>query len=227
MKNWKAWFDEQQQKKVLRLDLADGYFRNFVEEVANVIASKTEDQTPKEGTVVKRLLIIVPLKLDWEKQDPIVDFVASMRNERYFEECKLLGTSNNKSSRCKWVNLVMSDSVPGERIIIDIPITISSIITRLRHASESGDTINEGTFQHEVKAFMTQIVKDLKEYKLDKYVTIVKMDELDGEFKGKMNAVNADLNNQKEYQTIRVIHVTRSGEDTEDSYITTVLDGKK
>jgi hypothetical protein len=205
LKDCKRWSEERSKVEALRLEanmargLADGYFWSLAKDVAidirdangngsmKITYPKDKEEPENDITkLVKRLLIIVPSALDWRKEeveDQIGDFIVSMRNENHFKNCKIEKSLNRrKASRIKGVTHVIMSDLEKEGIIIDIPTTLTSIIMRLRDESKSEDKIDEVQFKNEVGAFSGQIVKRLEEYKLDEYVTVVKMDNLDDNF---------------------------------------------
>jgi len=224
LKDCKRWSEERSKVEALRLEanmargLADGYFWSLAKDVAidirdangngsmKITYPKDKEEPENDITkLVKRLLIIVPSALDWRKEevdvdveDQIGDFIVSMRNENHFKNCKIEKSLNRrKASRIKGVTHVIMSDLEEEGIIIDIPTTLTSIIMRLRDESTSEDKkIDEVQFKNEVGAFSGQIVKRLEEYKLDEYVTVVKMDNLDkNNFIEKIRTVNDMLNN--------------------------------
>ena len=234
LKDCKRWSEERSKVEALRLEanmaqgLADGYFWSFVKDVVidirdadakngkeiQLTYSKTEQPVEK---MVKRLLIIVPSKLELNKYDPIAHFINSNKakdqtkenNEAkgYFNDCQIIkseGEDRDPDSKNKWVTeVIMSDKESNEGIIIDIPTTLTSIIMRLKDKSESKDKIDEDQFKNEVDAFGGQIVKRLKEGKeLDQYVTVVKMDSLDDNFMKNIKWVNDQLNKKHESMII-------------------------
>jgi hypothetical protein len=136
----------------MALGLADGYFWNHVTDIA------------KHPSIKKRLLIIVPRKLDQEQENPIKDFIKKKEDEKYFD-CEHLHT---KGSRPKSVTKVIG---LDEDIFIDIPTTITSLFKNTK-----GD---EEKFQTEVCAFTYRIAWLLKKLKLDQHVAIVEVRNLD------------------------------------------------
>ena len=192
-------------KSYLALGLADGYFWNFVREVAIDIRDANgqpiELSYPKEDAVhkvVKRLLIVVPNELDWDKEDPIADFRFKKVNEGHLKDCQIPKSPNrSKGSRIKWVSEVVMPDLEDERIVMDIPTILTSIIMSLKDKSTSADaSIDVKEYQAEVKAFCHQIIQRLKKHKLDKYVSIVEIDRFDtlSNFMDKIKEASDQLN---------------------------------
>ena len=213
--------------------LADGYFLNFLEEIATDIcnAKESASQINKKGIhlsvfpkpelntsrkVENRLLIIVPSQLDWDKDDPIVDFIEESKGDN-FKGCEIKKAGND-NGRIKQLNvIIIPDS--EEAIIIDIPTTFSSLLRSIKRKCETSTTTKidknkklAKLFHKEVDEFIKQIIYDLEEHGLDKVVTVVKIDKLDKTFFKKIQKVNVHLNKAAE-----------TGSSTSRSSIITVM----
>ena len=242
MLTWKTWLKKQREDEEMMLEsnmargLADGYFWNFVKDVALDIRDANAENGTGTGTgiglnysetktvrkSVKRLFIIVPDKLNWDEGDPIADFKEKAKT--YLIGCKIQNSAKRKESRIKRVTeLIMPDKHGNdsndeveEGIIIDIPTTLTAIIMRLRDNSEYEDRrIDKKQLGRELSAFISQVVKRVKEDKegLSTFVTVVvvtKHNSTNQDFMKKIGCLNAYLNENPHKM---IVHLEKTSKD--------------
>ena len=183
-------------KQSMATGLADGYFWNLVKEIAMDVRDANGPQKtlkltyPGQAEVyksVKRFLVIVPRRLNWEKEDPIADFIKGCKAKGYFKDCKIAKSPlRGASSRIKWVTHVVADRPRSsshdddlnEAILLDIPTTITALLMNLKAQSAHDGKIDVAKFEKEVSSFSYRIAWQLKKQNLEKYVSVVEVEDL-------------------------------------------------
>ena len=185
-------------KQSMVIGLADGYFWNFVKEIAMDIRDANGPQhslkltyPPKDGKgftdefkKVKRFLVIVPRSLEWNKEDPIADVIGLLSKSGHFKNCKIEKSPQRKDSpRIKWVTDVIfnpersnsSDDIK-KGIVVDIPTTLTALLMNLRSKTSSIADIDKEKFASEASAFSYRISWQVKKENLQKYVKVIEVE---------------------------------------------------
>ncbi|GFH50028.1 predicted protein [Chaetoceros tenuissimus] len=197
----------------MAIGLADGYFWNLVKEIAIDIRDANGPQNslkleyPRQGEafkLIKQFLVIVPRSLDWEKEDPIADFIKGMKNEGYFKDCRIeKSLMHGDSSRIKWVTDVNLDpkavaSSDGVQrgIVVDIPTTLTALLMNLK--SQATSSTEKKKFTLEASSFSYRISWQLKKSNLDSIVKVVEVENLN-DLLGKIRDVDQLLNSTDQF----------------------------
>ena len=191
------------------------YFWNLVKEIAidirdaNGPQNSLKLQYPRQGEtfkLIKQFLVIVPRSLDWEKEDPIANFIRGMKHEGYFKDFQIeKSLMRGDSSRIKWVTDVNLDpkAVPSSDgiqrgIVVDIPTTLTALLMNLKSQVKSSTEIDKEKFALEDSSFSYRISWQLKKNDLDSFVKVVEVENVN-DLLGKIRNVDQLLHSADQF----------------------------
>jgi len=139
--------------------------------------------------------VIVPRNLDSAKyEDPITTEINVYRDNGKFKDCRIKKSRRREeSSREKWVTdltEIPSDIANSKSkshqvgIAFDIPTTITALLMSLREYHDGtnevkNSKVDTAKFQKEISTFTYRIAWQLKRAKLDEYVKVVEVENLE------------------------------------------------